>query len=220
MQNQVRKTLLLVSMFCVNWLNAQDSTSVRQDSLKIGVKSNPVYFYEIYIGFGGGRAPGWTAGATVNYQFSRTDLLTARVGAFMGYETKLVMIAPVIGLPIYERTERIVDYGLLYGKRWVRGGVSFSISAGVSYVQHEYLQKIDDDYYKREESFIGTPFELNLKFFKNNKRRLRLYYGIIPVTKKKVSFGRSIGLKLVGNISKASYAGFAISYGFGCHKKY
>jgi hypothetical protein len=220
MQNQITKTLFFLLLFLGNSLRAQDSLKVSQDSLKINVKPNPVFFYEGYVGFAGANTAGWTAGVTVNYQFFRTDLLTARVGAFLGYDTEVAMLGPIIGVPVYRRTERIVDYGLLYGKRWVRGGVSFSISAGVSAVHYEYLEKIDFDYHQREKNFIGTPFELNLKFFKKQKRRFRIYYGIIPVTKKKVSFGRSIGLKLVGNISKSSYTGFAISYGFGCHKKY
>jgi hypothetical protein len=220
MQNLIKKPLFFLLLFYANCLKAQDSLKVKQDSLKIDTKSNPVYFYEGYIGFGGAKTAGWTAGVTINYQFFRTDLLTARVGTFVGYEAEVAMLGPIIGVPVYRRSERIVDYGLLYGKRWVRGGVSFSNSAGISAMHYEYLEKIDEDYYPREKNFIGTPFELSLKFFKNHKRRFRVYYGIIPVTKKKVSFGRSIGLKFVGNLSKSSYTGFAISYGFGCHKKY
>lgn len=220
MRNLIQKSFLLLLIFCVNCLKAQDSLKVKKDSLIVNAKSNPVFFYEGYVGFAGANTAGWTAGVTANYQFFRTDLVTARLATFVGYESEVAMFGPIIGFPVFRRDERIVDYGLLYGKRWVRGGVSFSISVGVSATHYEYFEKIDADYYPREENFIGTPFELNLKFFKKQKRRLRLYYGIIPVTKKKVAFGRSIGLKFVGNLSKASYTGFAISYGFGCHKKY
>lgn len=220
MQNLIRKILFLLLFFSANYSKAQDSLKVRQDSLKAATKSNRIYFYEGYVGFGGAKTAGWTAGVTLNYQFFRTDLLTARVSTFIGYESEVAMLGPVIGFPVFIREEKIADYGLLYGKRWIRGGVSFNVSAGVSFVRYDFLKEEDSNYIQKRKDFFGVPFELSLKFFKNIKRRLRLYYGIIPVTKQKVAFGRSIGFKLVGNLSGASYTGFAISYGFGCHKKY
>lgn len=147
-------------------------------------------------------------------------MLTARIAGFNSYQSGIAMIGPVIGLPVFRRNEQIGDFGLLYGKRWISGGLSLSASAGVSYVRYEHLEYAGEDYYLKKQNLIGMPFELNFKFFKKEKRRLRLYCGIIPVTKQKVAFGRSIGFKLTGNISKANYIGFGISYGFGCHKKY
>ena len=174
----------------------------------------------MYVGFGGANSAGWGIGGNVNYQFNRTDLITARIGGFASYTTELALLAPAVGFPVFRRDEQMLDYGLLYGKRWIGKGSSFSISAGVAYINHQYLEKVDDQYYLQKENLIGIPFEVNLKFFKKQKRRLRLYYGIIPVTKKRVAFGRSFGFKVVGNISKANYTAFGISYGFGWHKKY
>jgi hypothetical protein len=62
------------------------------------------------------------------------------------------------------------------------------------------------------------PIELNFKWFKSKKKRYRIY-GIIPVGEP-TSFGRNFGFKLVGNISKNSFVGLGIVYGFGIHKKY
>lgn len=213
MQNLTKKGLLLLSLFCFGFLKAQDS-------LKVNVKSNPVLFYEGYTGFAGANKAGWTAGVTGNYQFFKRDLITIRFSAFIAYQNDLLLDGPIVGIPVYDRNERIVDYGILFGKRWVWGGVSVSASIGASYNYHEYLEKIDENYYHREETFFGTPFEVNVKFFKKQKRRFRAYYGIIPATKKKVAFGRSIGLKFVANWSDVSYTGFGISLGLGTHKKY
>jgi hypothetical protein len=207
------KRILLLLLFTTG-------AAIAQDSLKVVKKDNPIFFYEGYVGFGGGKSAGYTIGATVNYQFFKTDLLTVRIATFLSYTTEAAYLAPIIVFPVFERSEQITEYGLLYGKRWIAGGTSFSISAGVSVINHEYLQKINDDYFYREQNLMGIPFEMNVKFFKSQKRRLRLYYGIIPVTKKRVAFGRSIGFKFAGNIGKANYTSLGISYGFGVHKKY
>jgi hypothetical protein len=208
LKNQLLFFLALISFYS----NAQDTLPVS--------KPNPIIFYEFYVGFGGANSAGWGIGGNLNYQFNRTDLVTARIGAFASYTTELALIAPTVGIPVFRRDEQIVDYGLLYGKRWIANGASFSVSAGLAYINHKYLEEVDNQYYLRKENLIGIPFEINLKFFKKQKRRLRLYYGIIPVTKKRVAFGRSFGFKVVGNISKANYTALGISYGFGIHKKY
>ncbi len=209
----MKKTFFLMLLFTAN-------LSIAQDSLMVAQKKQPIIFGEAYIGAGGAVSAGWNLGATLNYQFFKRDLITARIGAFSSYTSEYALLAPTVAIPFAKRTEKIVDYGLLYGKRWISGGFSFSASAGVATIQHEYLEKIGEDYYAREERLFGVPYELNFKFFKKQKRRYRAYYGIIPVTKKKVAFGRNIGFKLSGTISKANYCAFGISFGLGVHKKY
>ncbi len=54
--------------------------------------------------------------------------------------------------------------------------------------------------------------------FKGKKRQYRLYK-IIPVGRK-TSFGRNVGFKIIGNISKNSFIGVGINCGLGIHKKY
>ena len=214
MQNPIKRVLLLFIVFLVNSLSAQDS-------LKVKTKSNPIAFYDVYLGFGGSRSSGWIIGGTINYQFLKHDLVTARVGAYLGYTSEPVLVAPTVAFPIFIRDERIVDYGILYGKRWIINGTSYSVSGGISYVDREHLEPLDEEHYHQvEENSIGFPFELNIKWFKKEKKVFRAYYGLIPIGRKKISFGRSVGFKFVGNISKTTYTGFAISYGFGWHKKY
>ncbi|MES2410689.1 MAG: hypothetical protein V4535_04520 [Bacteroidota bacterium] len=213
MQNPIKKILLLLMVLLLNNVSAQDS-------LKVKTKSNPIIFYEAYIGFGGASTSGWILGGTINYQFLKRDLLTARVSSFLGYENNIALLAPTIGFPVFNEKEQITDYGILYGKRWISSGFSCSVSGGVSYNVWKHFEPAGDSHYKVEEHSFGFPFEVSLKFFKNQKRRFRVYYGLIPIGRQKVGFGRSIGFKFVGNISKTTYTGFAISYGFGWHKKY
>lgn len=111
------------------------------------------------------------------------------------------------------------EYGFLYGKRWTYGNYSLSGSVGISHFNRFYYENIQDEE-KLHETYFGVPFEFNLKFFKARKQRFRAYYGLIPIGKKKVSFGRSVGFKLTGNIAKHSNLGIGINYGFGWHKKY
>ena len=59
-----------------------------------------------------------------------------------------------------------------------------------------------------------------VKWFKAEKSRFRAYYGLIPIGKRKISFGRSVGFKLTANIAKNNYVGLTFTYGFGWHKKY
>jgi|SRR6218665_373761 len=213
MQNQLKRAFAFLLLFSINSVIAQDSLAVK-------TKTNPIVFSEMYVCFGGANSAGWTIGGTVNYQFSNTDLLTVRLGAYAGFHTELALLAPAVGIPVIKRNELIADYGFLYGKRWIAGGTSFSVSAGISFLHHEYLEEINEDYYLRKENVMGIPFEMNVKFFKKQKRRLRIYYGLIPLTKKKVAFGKSFGFKVVGNIGKANYFAIGISYGIGTHKKY
>lgn len=196
------------------------NNSFAQDSIPVVPKTNPIVFYEGYGGVGGANSSGWVIGATVNYQFFKNDLITARLGAFAGYDNHAAMLAPAVGLPIFRERERIVDYGILYGKRWISGGFSVSVSGGISGVNRKHYEVLEESYYEVRQHSLGFPFEVNVKWFKERKKRFRAYYGLIPIGTRKVGFGRSIGLKLVGNISKTNYIGGAISYGFGWHKKY
>ena len=156
----------------------------------------------------------------LNYQFGKTDLITFRTAAIIGTSREYAALSPVIILPFLVQREVQTEYGLLYGKRWTYGNYSLSGSAGVSHFNRKYFgigkETVDELY----ENYFGVPFEFNIKFFKENKQRFRAYYGLMPIGKKKVSFGRSVGFKLTGNIAKHSNLGIGINYGFGWHKKY
>ena len=95
------------------------------------------------------------------------------------------------------------------------GNFSVSISTGISYVETNYYQETEDYYEKVHEDYFGVPFEVNIKWFKSKKSRFRAYYGLIPIGKKKVAFGRSVGFKMIGNVGQNNYVGLAFTYGFG-----
>ncbi|MCF6131582.1 hypothetical protein [Flavobacterium wongokense] len=211
MQNQFEKTLFILLLLVFNYSNAQDSLK--------SVKPNPIVFFEGYAGFGGGATSGVVYGATLNYQVLENDLFTFRLGGFSGFENKVFSMDPPVPVPVFNKAQHIMDYGLLYGKRWAKNGHSLSISAGISHVHWNHWRNEENNYYTVKDNSLGFPFELNFKWFKKEKRRL-MAYGFIPLTSRQVSFGGSFGFKLVGNISKTNYFGIAISSGFGWHKKY
>ncbi len=185
-------------------------------------KTNPIIFTEGFAGIAGSdNGALWFSGVNLNYQFNRNDLVTAKFSFNQGLETRWVSVGPFVGFPLLEERETQFEYGVLYGKRWINKGFSYGVSAGVSYVDREYFDLNDENVYQLyQDNYFGVAYELNIKWFKKEKKRFRAFYGIIPVTQRKVAFGRSVGFKLVGNFSRNNYIGLGFSYGFGWHKKY
>ncbi len=190
---------------------------VDNDSIQ---KNNPIIFSEFSIGLGKGSSSGGYLGANLNYQY-KEHLFTFRYNEFVGIEYNKGIGYSIF--PSYKNVENFSEYSLLYGNRYVENGFSFSWSAGLGIVYNERRKYIPEQnkYGKwNNNTNIGIPIELNVKWFKSEKKRFRAYYGLIPVGKKKVVFGRSFGFKFIGNISKNSYFGVGITYGFGTHKEY
>lgn len=209
------KKLIIVLFVCFNAFGQNDSTT---DSIQ---KTNPVIFSEGYFGGSGSNNGGLLLlGYNLNYQFNDKDLLTARFSGLLGVYDNYVLASPLLILPFSTRKEAQVEYALLYGKRWVYNNLSFSVSTGISHVDRDYYKKENDYFENLSESYFGVPVELNIKWFKPVKKRFRAYYGLIPIGKRKVSFGRSVGFKLTGNFARNSNIGLAFTYGFGWHKKY
>jgi hypothetical protein len=213
MQSQIKQTILLLSLFFGNSLFAQDSLEIK--------KTNPIIFTELYFGTAGGDNGGlWLLGYNINYQFNKKDLLTARFSGLLGYYENYFLPHPMIAEIFSQRREVQREYAILYGKRWLSDNFSFSLSTGISYVDRDYYQKVEDYHEKLNHQYLGVPLELNIKWFKAEKSRFRAYYGLIPIGKRKISFGRSVGFKLTANIAKNNYVGLTFTYGFGWHKKY
>ena len=209
------KAVLLLFLFHLN--------SFGQDSIvsKIRNKSNPILFSEFYFGGAGSDNGGlWLLGYNLNYQFNDKDFLTARFSGLLGIYDNYTLLAPTLIFPFSDRKETQQEYALLYGKRWVKENVSFSISSGVSHTDRVYYKRVDEYYEKLNQDYFGIPIELNVKWFKAEKSRFRAYYGLIPIGSRRVSFGRSIGFKITGNFAKNDYLGLAVTYGFGWHKNY
>ncbi|MDY0090265.1 MAG: hypothetical protein RBR78_07850 [Flavobacteriaceae bacterium] len=203
------------------FLSAQETTL---DSINTE-KSNPIIFGEFFMGLGGGSNFGGFLGTNLNYQH-QNHLITFRYADFGSIENSRIRSGGVSNLlvfPAYVNVKQIKDYSLLYGNRYTNKNVSFSWSAGLGIVHQQkrsYIEELNKYGEWISNTSVGIPIELNVKWFKAEKKRFRAYFGIIPVGKKKVAFGRSFGFKLIGNVSKNSYFGLGISYGFGTHKSY
>ena len=137
------KAVLLLFLFHLN--------SFGQDSIvsKIRNKSNPILFSEFYFGGAGSDNGGlWLLGYNLNYQFNDKDFLTARFSGLLGIYDNYTLLAPTLILPFSDRKETQQEYALLYGKRWVKENVSFSISSGVSHTDRVYYKSVDEYYEK------------------------------------------------------------------------
>ena len=192
---------------------------VVSDSLQ---KTNPIVFYEFYGGIGGGtNGSMFFAGANLNYEFEKSNLTTLRYTGFASFEREYLYIG-YFPFPIFTREESVLEYAFLYGKRYTFDNKSLSFSAGISINDRTFYKYSEElNYYNKFDDInIGLPVEFNIKWFKAEKKRFRAYYGLIPIGKKRVSFGRSIGFKIIGNFSKTTYLGIGLTYGFGWHKKY
>lgn len=179
-------------------------------------KTNPILFTEITLGYAGGSSNGLATGLNLNYQIDN-HLITARYMNVVEFKTDWFFYFPIASSTIEEAD----DYGLLYGRRKTYGNYSLSYSAGVSYMKTRELIAEDDENDIRvysTDSGVGLPFEFNIKWFNSQKERYRIY-GIIPVGKP-ISFSRSIGFKFFGTVSKSTFMGLGITYGFGWHKNY
>lgn len=209
------KNLILI-LLLLSFGNNYCNNLISNDSIKSG---NPILFAEMVIGFSNGSIKGLSGIASINYQY-KNNFFTFR-GLEIIDDKK---VGSFLFIPFLVQEEKINEYALLYGKRFIYGNHSLSYSLGVAYIDREYL--LDDlstvsnynnlNYAK--ESFVGLPFELNVKWFNSKKERYRIYE-LIPVGSP-VGFANSIGFKFYGAIAKQSYIGIGISFGLGWHKKY
>jgi hypothetical protein len=208
------KKLCVLLFFCLQ-LFGQEKTP--NDSL---LQTNPIIFAEIFGAVGGGTyGSALMLGYTLNYQLNRNDLLTFRSTAIAVGKREDVVIG-YVAFPAFLSKEVLDEYAFMYGKRWIDESFSVSISSGFTYVNRYYYEKTEGTYEKFHDDYIGLPFDVSVKWFKSKKSRFRAYYGIIPIGKRKVAFGRSFGFKLTGTVARSSYFGIGISYGFGVHKRY
>lgn len=180
-------------------------------------KPNPIVFSEIFGGYSGGSSQGWTGGLGLNFQHKK-DLFTLRYLGLVDLKSEYVSTSPFTVFPVISKEENINEIAVLYGKRYVFENKSLSFSIGISSLKREYYTVSEDIKSLNRDAYAGFPFEFNIKWFHANKERYRIY-GFIPVGKP-ISFGRSIGFKIAGNISKTNFVGLSLSYGFGLHKVY
>ena len=206
--SKIKKLVLLLFVVVSHSLYCQDTT-----------RTNPILFAELVFGGGGsfGEYSGFLYGGTANYQFENS-LFTIRYIENPEFKFNPTLLAPTVQFPYVASKMGNTEIAILYGKRIIRDFVSYSFSAGLS--NNNFQSKYRDEnnqIYKYNKVHYGFSYEINIKWFNSKKERYRIYM-LVPVGKP-TSFGRSIGFKLLGNISNHSYLGFAVTYGFGYHKK-
>jgi hypothetical protein len=187
----------------------QGVAALKQDTI---IKSNPIIFAETFLGLSKGTAGGLGLGLEASYQF-KSNLFSARYVGNVKIDNNGI-ISPVFPLPDLETRSTSEEFSILYGYRKISDGSAYSFSGGLS--TNRYIFYLDKP--NQQNFYIGFPFEANFQLFKKEKSRLRIY-GLIPVGKP-TALGSGFSVKAFGNISRNSYAGIAISYGFGYYKKY
>lgn len=208
--------LTLFCAICISTFQVFAQDTVKTNSV---VKTNPIIFGEFYAGSAVAGVSGIEAGLGLNYQIKKS-LITIRYTEIDHTKLAVVPIVFFIGIPIVVDLGHASEFAALYGLRSIKAGHSLSFSFGVS--QNTHVVKCYDNNYnlqsQTQSSYVGMPFEFNIKWFKKSKARYRIYY-LIPVGKPS-GFGNSIGVKLSGNISQYSYLALGINLGLGYHKSY
>jgi len=205
----MRLRLFFISLGILYTLNC-----FSQDSLK---KPNPIIYFESCLSLPLNQS-GVQLNLDLNYQV-RSSLYTLRFVGAGYFDVGTVALSPVNYFPTISGKGGLEEYGILYGRRSVKAGHSFSISAGLSFNDRTgYVAGINNQQQHYESFYIGLPFEMNVLWFKPVKRRYKVY-GIFPVGKP-TAFGNSFGFKLSGNISEHSYFSLGIVFGMGDHKEY
>lgn len=175
-------------------------------------ETNPIAFGDIFVGHAWAKPGGLAAGASLNYQIKRS-LLTLRYNETIRLHVDFLSV--FIPIPVIEQRSHLKEAACLYGWRFISDGNAYSFSLGPSY--NVFTERLTDGN-NRTANYGGLCFEANIKWFKKEKRRFRIY-GLFPVGNE-TGFSGSIGFKLFGNISKYSYAGVGLTFGSGFHKQY
>lgn len=206
-----RKLCFITAWFCLCFVFAQENQGKSRE--------NPIVFIEGNLGFGNGSADGLVIGYALNYQF-KGNLLTFR-NNYLASKNKDRdrNLSNTFIFPAYVQGNSINEYAILYGKRLIFDGSSLSFSAGISTNKAVYRTEIDNERIRTTINYLALPYEISFKFFKRDKSRYRVFYGLIPIGQP-TAFSRSFGVKLFGSLGKESYIGFGINFGLGWHKKY
>ncbi len=171
---------------------------------------------------------GTAYGGTLNLQ-KNTNLFTGR---YMYHDVNDVETSGInLAQQPSVRTDtqwNLHEIALLYGKRYVKRGHSYSFSAGVSYnsldieivntISATATNQFSETRVSENDNYIGVPLEVNIKWFKKKKSPYRVLE-LFPVGED-TAVGNSIGVKLFGTISKSSVIGVGLTIGIGSHKYY
>lgn len=179
-------------------------------------EGNKIFFMDFFIGgstFSNGSV---NSGFSVNYQ-NKEDLITFRASSSKKLEDDAAIIIWLLPIAYLSTPKNSQEYSFLYGKRFIKNDFSYSSSIGISLIKHNTIDPIFQEI-NHSESFLGLPLEFNVRWFRKDKKINKLF-GLIPIGKE-TGFGSSSGLKLFATISKKSYIGLALNFGFGYYKNY
>lgn len=179
-------------------------------------KENPIVFAETFFGGSFGNAGGLSGGFGLNHQF-KNNLFTIRYSGSTNLDLEFISLG-LAAFPVIKQNSTSEEFSALYGLRSIKERRSVSFSAGISY--NKYVKHYEDEggqKFKDRFQYFGVPCEFNIKWYKKDKVKWRIYW--IPIGKP-TAFAPSAGLKIFGNISRNSYVGVGMIIGFGYHKKY
>lgn len=212
----MKNTLLCAMLLIFGAGAAQTGAEISADTIKKKRNTNPVIFADFMIGGADGGSGGLALGPSLNYEWNR-NLFTARYTFLIDNDVEI--ISPIVAVPYFRVQEEINEAALLFGRRYTVNGTAWSFSAGVSANWRKRLEHDgEDNYHYNHTQMVGMPFEASVKFFKRRRAPYRIY-GLIPVGPP-IAFGKSIGFKIFGNVSKTSFVGVGITLGLGFHKQY
>ena len=183
-------------------------------------KVNPIIFIELGTGYANDftNKGGLNQFGELNFETNKI-LFSVRFSELYQFGLDILLITPITPIPVIALEVEYNEIAFLYGRRYTKNNFAYSFSGGIS--TNKYIQGFkneNNEWFQEKKNFIGFPFEFNVKWFKNNKSKYKIYE-IIPVGKE-TGLGNSIGFKLLGNISQHSFIGVGIVMGIGYHKEY
>lgn len=201
--------LPLIALLFLTRMEVYSQTNI--DNSEFG--HNNILFFETFGGFSGGQGGGIGAGFGVNYEKNK-NLITGRV--IGNFRIDFDFIYPWFPLPFPASSSTMVEIAGLYGRRFITNrGEAVSLSLGVSannFVFEGTKKETKDIWY------AGVPFEANIQWFKRRVAPFRILG--LQLSKNPTPFSGSIGFKMYGNISKASYVGAGLNIGLGNYRDY
>ncbi|MBC7652257.1 MAG: hypothetical protein H7101_10960 [Deinococcales bacterium] len=93
-------------------------------------KTNPIIYFEGFIGGALGKAPGFFIGEAINYQY-KNNLFTVKASATFELGATIVPVV-FLPIPVVEQETSAGELAVMYGYRTISKGHSYSFSLGVS----------------------------------------------------------------------------------------
>tara|TARA_A100000171_G_C2140567_1_gene155567 strand:- start:2703 stop:3317 length:615 start_codon:yes stop_codon:yes gene_type:complete len=152
-------------------------------------------------------------GLEANYHKGRF-LYSVRYTFIPKLTSRLKDVIAFVGIPEVVQESKTSEFAGLFGPRWIAKNSSYSVSGGVAVSNRLNVLDPSGREVREKETYLGFPFELNIKWFRN---RTDPRNPSDDDFHNKKPFGAGIGFKIIGNISKHSYVGAAVVFSLGVH---